>query len=148
MLFNKPSTSRCQWGLQFFLFCDHDLIVNVVQGSSLSAASLVYFNSFPFFRKDFIEMKGQQTDKRADVLMFEYLKTVSFTSSRWFSKLLLLLSWSLLRSAMARKANTSVNFSNLHTEQDWEELCKRQVVFHKNQILFYPYIKVVSLSVM
>ena len=27
---------------------------------------------------------------------------------------------------MARKANTSVNFSNLHTEQDWEELCKRQ----------------------
>lgn len=38
------------------------------------------------------EKKGKQTDKRADVLMFEYLRTVSFTSSRWFSKLLLLLS--------------------------------------------------------
>ena len=29
---------------------------------------------------------------------------------------------------MARKANATVNFSNLHTEHDWEELCKRQVV--------------------
>ena len=32
---------------------------------------------------------------------------------------------------MSKKSSNNVNVSNVHTGQDWEELCKRQVCYRR-----------------